>query len=176
MGVAVRLGIVVMSAACAGGVSGEGELLGFGEVDEAYLVPCTVSTEAGEVPTAFGYLQSRERTCGDGLDDFLGGFERLGCDEWDAASEQLQGCFSAASQPNHDVLTFHLAEVGDVGDLTGAWASWVQLNPCYADEPDAVPATFAAELTVLADHGETAELRLASEPAWGRVTARVCRR
>jgi len=168
--------IGLWALACGGTFQPEGDLGEFGEVRRAYLVPCTVTTEAGDVPTAFGYLLSRRRSCLDGPEDILPELDHVDCDRFTRATESMQGCFSGMPSPASDVITFHLAGVGDTSDLTGATASWVELSACAADSDGSdVAEPIRAELQVLADDGSVADLSLFSAPASGEISAWVCR-
>ncbi|MEM6931329.1 MAG: hypothetical protein AAF602_30645 [Myxococcota bacterium] len=156
--------------ACGSGTE-HGELGAFGSVRQALLAPCTISTEAGEVASAFGYLLSGDRSCVDGPADLLPTRTRLDCDDFTPATELEQGCFSQRGPDDADLITFHLADVRDDLDLTGASARVLTLDACT--EPDEV--VIPADVFVVDDDGAFAELWIETPRAAGRVTAEVCR-
>jgi len=163
---------ILLAIGCGGvGYGGEPDLDGFGDVASAFIAPCAIPGDDGDLmPSAYGFVKARERSCDSDLQGLVPRFDS--CNEY-ANEDPWAECPSAGADSRSPVFVFQLGAVASPDDLAGESTTFLQLSSCGEVEPD--PEYVPADIVVLNDEGDRAEVAIDSERISGRIDARVCR-
>jgi len=169
----IQITAILLAVGCSGLVT-EPDLVGFGDIASAFISSCAIQRDSGDlVPSAFGFVKARERSCGNTLEGVAPRFDS--CSEY-SNEDPWAVCPSVGVDALSTVMVFQFGAIDSPTDLTGESTSFLRLSKCEPDEEADIDSEYVpADIVVWTDDGSTAQVSIEGEQISGTFDVRICR-